>query len=238
MNKRDFIKTGLLGAIGLLCLSSFTRLKGGNLKSVKSFKLPELPYAYDALEPYIDKETMLLHHSKHFAAYTDKFNSALLEQGIAVGNIREIIDNASKYNLEIQKNGGGYFNHRIFFKMLSPKGGGPATGKIADAINSAFGSFDKFKEEFSSSAKKQFGSGWTWLINQNGALKIINTTNQENPLMDTLPPEKRGFPVLCIDVWEHSYYLKYQNRRAEYINAFWNIVNWDTVNIRYNKSIS
>jgi Fe-Mn family superoxide dismutase len=181
---------------------------------------------------------MLLHHTKHFATLTHRFNKALHEQGIAVGNVREILKNASKYNTEILENGGGYLNHRLFFNMLSPKGGGPATGKVASAISSGFGSFENFKKEFSVAANNQNGPGWTWLINQNGTLKIISTNNHENPFMETLPPEKRGFPLLCIDVWEHAYYYKHQNRKDGYIEGFWNVVNWEKVNNRYIKSIS
>jgi Fe-Mn family superoxide dismutase len=238
MNKRDFLKTGLLGAVGIISLSSFRKMESSFLKSKKTFEIPQLPYAFDALEPYIDKETMLLHHTKHFATYANRLNTVLRDQGVVVGKVREILDNASKYNTEILDNGGGYFNHKIFFNMLSPKGGGPATGKITNAINSGFGSFESFKEEFSSAAKNRVDEGWTWLINQNGNLKIINTSNQENPFMETLATEKRGFPLLCIDLWEHAYYPKYQNSITEYVEAFWKIVNWETVNNRYIKSIS
>jgi superoxide dismutase, Fe-Mn family len=238
MNKRDFLKTGLLGAIGLIGMSTFAKTKSGYSKSVKTFKLPELPYAYDALEPYIDKETMVLHHTQHHAAYTNRLNTVIQEQGVAVENMREIFDSASKYNSDILVNSGGYFNHRIFFRMLSPNGGGTPTGKVAEVINSAFGSFENFKNEFSSTAKNQIGPGWTWLIKQNNTLKVINTSGQENPFMNTLPSEKRGFPLLCLDLWEHAYLTNYKNNKEEYIQAYWNIINWDFVNKRFNKSIS
>jgi Fe-Mn family superoxide dismutase len=240
MNKRDFIKTGLIGTIGLVAIPSLVRGNNRLSKSLtaKKFNLPPLPYAYDALEPHMDKETLLLHHTQHHQAYTDKLNAAIQEQDIAVSNVREILENASKYNETILKNGGGYLNHRLFWKMLSPNGGGNANGNIANAINSDFGSFEKFKIEFTKSARSLSGSGWVWLVNRNGKLKIITTADQENPFMETLPSHKKGFPIMCLDVWEHSYYLKYQDNRSDYVDAFWKIINWDTVNLRFNKSIA
>ncbi len=236
MNKREFIKTGIAGSLGLMSIPAFGRNKLNLFKGPKEFIQPELPYRYDALEPYIDKETMEIHYSKHHAAYTAKFNEALKQAGVDAKNARSIFNEASKYNAAIINNGGGFYNHKMFWKCLSPNGGGAPTGKIADSITRDFGSFEKFKEEFSLSAKSLFGSGWTWLINQKETLKVINTTNQDNPFMDALSPEKNGFPLLCLDVWEHAYYLKYQNRRAEYIDAFWNIVNWEFVNKKLEKS--
>ena len=236
MNKREFIKTGIVGSLGLMSMPAFGTNKFSILKGPKVFKQPVLPYAYDALEPYIDKETMEIHYTKHHASYTAKFNEALKEAGVKAENARSIFKEASKYNAAILNNGGGFYNHKLFWKCLSPDSGGTPSGKIADAINRDFDSFEKFKEEFSTAAKTLFGSGWTWLINQNGTLKVVSTVNQENPFMDILPPEKRGFPLLCLDVWEHAYYLKYQNRRAEYVDAFWNIVNWETVNKKLEKS--
>ncbi len=236
MNKREFLKTSLIGSLGLMSIPALGRNKINLFKIPKEFKLPELPYAYDALEPYIDKETMEIHYTKHHAGYTDKFNAALHEAGIDAENVRSILQEASKYNAAIVNNGGGFFNHRLYWKCLSPNGGGAPTGNAASLINRDFGSFEKFREEFSSAAKTLFGSGWTWLINQNGILKIVTTSNQDNPFMDTLPSEQQGFPVLCLDVWEHAYYLKYQNRRADYVEAFWNIVNWETVNNKLKKS--
>jgi Fe-Mn family superoxide dismutase len=238
MNKRDFVKTGLFGTLGLFAIPSLIKGNSRYFKSVKTFELPQLPYAYDALEPFIDKETMIIHHTKHHQAYTDKFNAALQAQGIVVDNVRQILENGSKYDETILNNGGGYMNHKLFWKILAPNAGGPASGIIAEKINTDFGSFEKFKEEFTNASKSLFGSGWVWLINQNGKLKITTTANQENPFLETLSADKKGFPIFCLDVWEHAYYLKYQNRRAEYIDAFWNIVNWDTINLRFNKSIS
>jgi superoxide dismutase, Fe-Mn family len=238
MNKRDFIKTGVFGALGLMSIPVFARGKGGLFAQSKEFQLPELPYAYDALEPFIDKETMVLHHDKHHAAYTEKFNAALKEAGLAPGSAREILIEASKYSPAIVNNGGGYLNHKMFWKCLSPNGGGLPNGKIADMIIRDFGSFEHFRELFTTEAKSIFGSGWTWLINSNGILKITSTANQNNPMMDIIPSEEQGTPLLCLDVWEHAYYLKYQNRRAEYIDAFWNIVNWEIPNIKLEKIIT
>jgi Fe-Mn family superoxide dismutase len=235
MNKRDFIKTGLLGTLGVMSIPVFARGKTGLFSPPKEFQLPDLPYAYNALEPYIDKDTMILHHDKHHAAYTEKFNAALKEAGLAPVTAREILAEASKYNAAIVNNGGGYLNHKMFWKCLSPGGGGLPTGKIAELINRDFGSFDHFKELFSTEAKNIIGSGWTWLVNENGVLKVTSTANQYNPIMDIVPAEKRGIPLLCLDVWEHSYYLNYQNRRADYIDAFWSIVNWETPNIKLEK---
>jgi superoxide dismutase, Fe-Mn family len=235
MDKREFIKTGFFGTLGLLTVPAFARNKSGKFSQPKKFQLPELPYAYDALEPYIDKETMMLHHDKHHAAYTDKFNAALSEAGLTPSTAREILIEASKYNAAIVNNGGGYFNHKIFWKCLSPTGGGNPTGKIGDLITRDFGSYANFKELFTQEAKNVFGSGWTWLVTDNGTLKIVSTANQYSPIMDVVPAEKRGSPLLCLDVWEHAYYLKYQNRRAEYIDAFWNIVNWETANNKLDK---
>ncbi len=222
----------MIGAIGLVTVPSLARRKNILLSGQKEFLLPELPYAYDALEPYIDKETMMVHHSKHHAGYTAKFNAALRALPITPNTVREILANASNYSAAIVNNGGGYLNHKMYWKFMSPKGGGDPSGPVADAIKRDFGSFENFKEQFSAAAKTHFGSGWAWLIWQKGNLKITTTSNQDNPFMDTLPEDQRGFPLLNIDVWEHAYYLKYQNRRGDYVDAFWNIVNWEFVNKR------
>lgn len=238
MNKREFLKTGLVGSLGLMSIPAIGRNRINLFKVPKEFNQPALPYAYDALEPYIDKETMEIHYSKHHAGYTEKFNVALQEAGINAETAQSVLKEASKYNAAIVNNGGGFYNHKLFWKCLSPIGGGAPSGKVADAITQDFGSFEKFREEFSAAAKSVFGSGWAWLINQNGKLKVVTTANQDSPIMDIVPPEKRGFPLLCLDVWEHAYYLKYQNRRAEYVDAFWNIVNWETVNKKLEKSVA
>jgi len=229
------MKTGLMGVVGLVSVPGLARTKHLLSSETKEFQLPELPYAYDALEPYIDKETMILHHDKHHAGYTSKFNAALKEADLAPNSAVDIMKKASKYNSAILNNGGGYLNHKMFWKFMSPDGGGSPEGEIGSLINRDFGSFDKFREQFGQAAKTHFGSGWAWLIIQDNKLKVTTTANQDNPFMDTLPDNEQGFPLLNIDVWEHAYYLKYQNRRADYVDAFWNIINWKTVNKRLNK---
>jgi Fe-Mn family superoxide dismutase len=196
-----------------------------------AFELPKLDYNYNALEPYIDATTMEIHHTKHHGGYTAKLNDAIKGTGLEGKSIEDILKNISKHPLAVRNNGGGYFNHSLFWKVLSPQGGGRPTGELLAAIERSFGSFDSFKSEFSAAAGAVFGSGWTWLINNNGELKISTTPNQDNPLMDVAAV--KGTPVLGLDVWEHAYYLKYQNRRPEYISAFWNVVSWDEVARRF-----
>lgn len=189
------------------------------------FTLPELPYTTDALEPYIDKMTMEIHHGKHHAAYVTNLNKALEGTQWEKMTLEEIFAGVSKAPVALRNNGGGVYNHTLYWNFMKPKGGGMPTGELARAITGDFGSFDKFKEQFSSAAMGRFGSGWAWLIKQHGKLLISSTPNQDNPLMDIA--EVKGAPILCIDVWEHAYYLKYQNRRADYVAAFWNVINWD-----------
>ncbi len=192
-----------------------------------SFELPKLPYSYDALEPYIDARTMEIHHTKHHGGYTNKLNDAIKGTPLENKSIEDILKEISKHPVGVRNNGGGYYNHKLFWDIMSPDGGGEPSGKLLDAIKKDFNSFDKFKEEFNQSAATRFGSGWAWLINQNGKLVIASTPNQDNPLMDI--SEIKGTPILGLDVWEHAYYLKYQNRRPEYIDAFWNVVDWNKV---------
>ena len=200
------------------------------------YSLPELGYAYDALEPYIDKATMEIHFSKHHAAYVTNLNNAIKGTEMEKLSLTEIFSNISKYPVAVRNNGGGHYNHSLFWQILTPKSSGTPKGKLADAINSTFGSFDKFKEEFENAAKTRFGSGWAWLsVDNNGKLFVSSTPNQDNPLMDL--SEKKGTPVLCLDVWEHAYYLKYQNRRPDYVAAFWSVVNWTEVEKRYEEFI-
>lgn len=196
-----------------------------------AFQLPDLPYAYDALEPHIDAKTMEIHHGKHHAGYTSKLNAAIEGTDLDGQSIEAILANVSKHGGAVRNNGGGFYNHDLFWKVMGPNGGGQPTGELADAINEAFGSFDKFKEEFSNAAATRFGSGWAWLIVQDGKLKVTSSPNQDNPLMDIA--EEKGTPVLGLDVWEHAYYLNYQNRRPDYIAAFFNVINWDEVARRY-----
>jgi Fe-Mn family superoxide dismutase len=199
------------------------------------FKLMELPYAYDALEPHIDARTMEIHHTKHHQAYTNNLNSALEKfPELQSKNARELLEDLAGIPEEIRtavrNNGGGYKNHNLFWKIMSPKGGGSPTGKLAHALDAKFGSFDAFKDLFSKSAATRFGSGWGWLCkNENGDLFVTSTPNQDSPFSDGL------IPILGLDVWEHAYYLNYQNRRADYISAWWNVVNWDEVARRFDK---
>ncbi|WP_304137295.1 superoxide dismutase [Mesonia mobilis] len=202
-----------------------------------SYKLPELPYSYDALEPHFDAATMEIHHSKHHQGYTNKLNAALEEAGLTDKNIEDLFGTTSKLSTGIRNNGGGFYNHRLFWSVLSPNGGGEPKGKVAEAIQETFGSFDAFKDTFNNAAATRFGSGWAWLIvDENKKLKVTSTPNQDNPLMDVATDN--GTPILGLDVWEHAYYLNYQNKRPDYIQAFWNIVNWDEVEKRYLAAIS
>ena len=200
-------------------------------KLMSKFELPPLPYAYDALEPYIDKLTMEIHHDKHHAAYVTNFNKALEGTAAEGKTIEEIFKNISKYPVAVKNNGGGVYNHSMFWTVMKKNGGGVPTGAIANAIKSSFGSFEDFKTAFNNAATTRFGSGWAWLIVNGGKLSVISTPSQDNPLMDIA--ESKGTPILLLDVWEHAYYLKYQNRRPEYITAFWNVINWDEVNKHY-----
>ncbi|WP_116126012.1 superoxide dismutase [Lewinella sp. IMCC34183] len=196
------------------------------------FKLPDLPYAFDALEPSIDARTMEIHHDKHHAGYTSKLNSALEGSDMADKSIEDILANVSSAGTGVRNNGGGFYNHSLFWKVMTPNGGGKPSGELATAIDKAFGSFDAFKEKFSTAAAGQFGSGWAWLIvKDNGELAVTSTPNQDNPLMDVV--SERGTPILGLDVWEHAYYLNYQNRRTDYVDAFFDVINWDEVNKRY-----
>lgn len=197
-----------------------------------SFKLPDLSYDYNALEPYIDARTMEIHHSKHHAAYTNNFNVAVEASGLEGKTAEEIFANISSYSPAVRNNGGGFYNHAIFWTVMGPNGGGAPTGALAESINSAFGSFEEFKKLFSTAGATRFGSGWAWLVKQaDGSLAISSTPNQDNPLMDIV--DVKGTPLLNLDVWEHAYYLHYQNRRPDYIEAFWNVVNWEAVAARF-----
>jgi Fe-Mn family superoxide dismutase len=195
-----------------------------------AFELPNLPYAHDALEPHIDAKTMEIHHGKHHAGYTSKLNAAVEGTEMEGKSIEDLMANHVD-NGGVRNNGGGFYNHSLFWSIMSPNGGGNPTGELADAIDSAFGSFDKFKEEFAAAAATRFGSGWAWLIVADGKLKVTSTPNQDNPLMPVA--DDHGTPILGLDVWEHAYYLNYQNRRPDYISAWWNVINWDEVSKLY-----
>jgi len=198
------------------------------------FELPKLPYAYNALEPHIDEETMKIHHDKHHQAYTDKLNTAIAGTDLEKKSIEELLSDLNAIPEDkrgaIQNNGGGYYNHSLYWEIMGPNAGGTPEGEIAEAINSAFGSFDEFKKKFSEAAATQFGSGWAVLCVSNGKLEIVKMSNQDTPLSEGKKP------ILLIDVWEHSYYLKYQNRRPEYIEAFYNVINWKKVEELFNET--
>ncbi|MCB0722750.1 MAG: superoxide dismutase [Ignavibacteriae bacterium] len=193
-----------------------------------AFELPPLPYPNDALEPSIDAMTMEIHHDRHHKAYVDKLNAAVDGTDAANLPIEDIIKNISKYPAAVRNNGGGHYNHSLFWKMMKNGGGGNPAGDLGDAINNAFGSFDDFKKKFEEAGANRFGSGWAWLIvKDDGSLTVTSTPNQDNPMMDIA--DEKGTPILGCDVWEHAYYLKYQNKRPDYLAAFWNVVNWDEV---------
>ena len=192
-----------------------------------SFQLPDLPYNFDALEPHIDSKTMQIHHGKHHAGYTNKLNAAIAGTDLEGKTIEDILKNLDMNNTAVRNNGGGYFNHSLFWEIMGPNCGGKPEGQLAAAIDKDFGSFDEFKSNFSSAAGTRFGSGWAWLcVDLNGGLEVCSTANQDNPLM---PGECGKTPILGLDVWEHAYYLNYQNRRPDYIDAFFNVINWGVV---------
>ena len=197
-----------------------------------AFELPNLPYAYDALEPHIDARTMEIHHTKHHNGYTTKLNGAIQGTDLEDKSIDEILTGLDMGNGAVRNNGGGYYNHCLFWDVMSPNGGGNPSGELEDAINEAFGSFEGFKEKFSAAAGSRFGSGWAWLcVHKGGKLEICSTPNQDNPLMPEVGCE--GYPILGLDVWEHAYYLNYQNRRPDYVTAFFNVINWGKVAEKY-----
>lgn len=196
-----------------------------------AFELPQLAYAYDALEPHIDARTMEIHHTKHHNTYITNLNNAIAGTELEGKTLEEIITSLDLNNKAVRNNGGGHWNHSLFWEILAPNAGGQPTGEIAEAINEAFGSFEAFKDAFAKAATTQFGSGWAWLCVKNGNLEVCATANQDNPLMPGIGCE--GTPILGLDVWEHAYYLNYQNRRPDYINAFFNVVNWDVVAAKY-----
>lgn len=195
------------------------------------FELPALPYAHNALEPHIDEKTMEIHHGKHHQAYVNNLNNAVKGTDYDGVSLIDLVHNISKYSPAIRNNGGGHWNHSFFWGIMGPNAGGQPTGALMDAIVASFGSFDAMKEQFNSAATTRFGSGWAWLIVHDHKLAITSTPNQDNPLMDIA--EVKGTPILGLDVWEHAYYLHYQNRRPDYIGAFWNVINWSAVNAHF-----
>lgn len=196
-----------------------------------AFTLPALPYPHDALEPHIDTATMQIHHGKHHQAYVDNLNKAITGTPNENKPLEELIASAGSISPAVRNNGGGHWNHTFFWESLAANAGGSPSGKLAEAINSAFGSLDGLKEKMNNAGMTRFGSGWAWLIVKDGKLEVSSTPNQDNPLMDVA--EVKGTPILGVDVWEHAYYLKYQNKRADYLNAFWNVVNWSKVSQRF-----
>ena len=196
-----------------------------------AFELPQLPYAYDALEPHIDARTMEIHHSKHHNAYVTNLNAAIAGTDLEGKSIEDIMKNLDMTNMAVRNNGGGHYNHSLFWEIMSPNGGGLPTGELATAIDAAFGSFDAFKAEFSKAGATRFGSGWAWLCVKDGKLEVCSTPNQDNPLMPGVACG--GQPILGMDVWEHAYYLHYQNRRPDYMEAFFNVINWTEVAKRF-----
>lgn len=239
MDKRSFLKKAALAGAGAVIAGQGTIQAVSNRFNSESSDLPgfqqyPLKYSFSALEPYIDAQTMEIHYTKHHAAYTKNFNNILKEQQITENSIEKIFSAISKYPVSLRNNGGGYYNHNLYFSIMSPGAGGEPKGVLAEKINQSFGSFSSFKENFSKAGAGQFGSGWVWLIVKDDKLQITNSPNQDNPLMDIAPVQ--GTPILCMDVWEHAYYLHYQNRRAEYIAAFWNVINWEQVALNLNKN--
>ena len=196
-----------------------------------SFELPQLPYAYDALEPNVDARTMEIHHSKHHAGYTANLNNAIAGTALEGKSIDELLTSLDMANNPLRNNGGGFYNHNQFWTAMSPNGGGSPSGALANAIDASFGSFDAFKEEFSKAAATRFGSGWAWLCVKDGKLEVCSTANQDNPIMPGIGCG--GTPILGLDVWEHAYYLNYQNRRPDYVAAFFNVLNWDEISARF-----
>jgi Fe-Mn family superoxide dismutase len=196
-----------------------------------AFELPKLGYDYTALEPHIDARTMEIHHTKHHAGYTNNLNNAIVSTALEGKNIEEILKDVSGHSAAVRNNGGGFYNHNLYWQVIAPGGSPKPEGVLLDALNESFGSLEKFREAFVQAAVTRFGSGWAWLVLHNQKLVVSSTPNQDNPLMDVA--EVQGVPLLGIDVWEHAYYLKYQNRRPDYVNAFWNLINWDEVARRF-----
>jgi len=236
MNRKKFLTSlGILTvAGGLKKVDAITDKLNQTIKrsnTMGKFELMPLPYAFDALEPHIDTRTMEIHHDKHHAAYVNNLNKAVEGTELEGKSLEELFKNISKLPAVVRNNGGGHYNHAMFWNIMGPNKGGLPTGTLADAINSTFGSFDKFKELFSNAGATRFGSGWAWLVLSDGKLVVSSTPNQDNPLMDVA--DVKGFPVMGLDVWEHAYYLHYQNRRPDYIASWWNVVNWDEIAKRF-----
>jgi Fe-Mn family superoxide dismutase len=241
MKRRNFLTAmGLIplaagfNKVEAITKNNFLNSKTRSVKKMAKFELPKLPYDFNALEPNIDARTMEIHHGKHHAGYVSKLNGAVEGTELENLSLEDLMKNVSKYPTAVRNNGGGHYNHSLFWTVMSPNGGGTPSGELGDAINSSFGSFDKFKEKFSDAAATRFGSGWAWLVVSDGKLVVTSTPNQDNPVMDLT--DVSGTPILGIDVWEHAYYLNYQNRRPDYISAFYNVINWDEVARRFKEA--
>ena len=236
MKRIQFLQNSLAFLGGSFLLSSF-KMKDveGNFVENAPFILPSLSYSFEALEPHIDRMTMEIHHGRHHKAYVDNLNKAVLGTPAASLSLEELLGQVSKQSAVVRNNGGGHWNHRFFWQILSPAKGLQASAALLAQINQDFGSLDNLKTEFNKAATTRFGSGWAWLLWSNGKLNISSTANQDNPLMDIA--EVKGIPILALDVWEHAYYLKYQNRRPEYVGNFWNVVNWNKVAELYGKAL-
>jgi Fe-Mn family superoxide dismutase len=231
--RRDFIKNTLTASLAVAMASPLAAIAGTENTAAAALKFSQLPlkFPYNAFEPNIDALTMEIHYTKHHTAYIKNVNDAIAAENIPYATEKEFFNNASKLSAKARNNGGGAWNHNFFFETLKPGTSGGPQGKLKTAIEQTFGSFDKFKEQFSAAAAARFGSGWAWLVNDRGTLKISSTPNQDNPLFDNA--EIKGTPLLGLDVWEHAYYLKYQNKRADYIANWWNVVDWDVVGKRF-----
>lgn len=234
INRREFVNHSLKGGVATLAAASLTlnpETIFANLPAPLQFAQVQLPYSHNALEPYIDAMTMEIHYGKHHAAYIKNVNDAIGTENISFTSENDFFANVSKLSAKARNNGGGAWNHNFFWQIMKPASNAPG-GKLTDAINGSFGSIEKFKEQFTQAAMSRFGSGWAWLVKDGNTLKIGSTANQDNPLMDV--SEIKGTPLLALDVWEHAYYLKYQNKRNEYVANWWNVVNWDEVAKRLN----
>jgi len=232
MNRKDFLKSAFGTALALTGADALARHARPEVSAPPAFTLPPLAYGFDALEPHIDKMTMEIHHDRHHKAYVDNLNKAVEGTPMAKLTIEQILKNVSKHPAAVRNNGGGHWNHTFFWSIIGPGGTDRASGPVADAIDKQFNTEMAFRDAFVNAATGRFGSGWAWLlVDKNKKLVISSTPNQDNPLMDVA--EVKGTPILGIDVWEHAYYLKYQNKRADYVKAFWNVVNWDQVNKNY-----
>lgn len=233
MKRKQFLLSlGVLPFVPTMAKVNLLSNKKNNRRDTMSkFELPKLPYDFNALEPHIDARTMEIHHGKHHAGYVSKLNAAIEGTDLEGKSLEDLMKTVSSHSTAVRNNGGGHFNHSLFWTVMGPNKGGTPSGDLADAINSTFGSFDKFKDEFSNAAATRFGSGWAWLVVSNGKLVVSSTPNQDNPLMDVA--DVKGTPILGIDVWEHAYYLNYQNRRPDYIDAFMKVINWNVVEKKY-----